>query len=267
MKNFNYSLFQTLVVLCCIVLQSCFKDVVLDEAAEPQLVLEGWIKEGETARIKINYSISRTSQEPFPTEDNASITLANSMGEFETLQLISPGIYEGNEIFGVPAVTYALKVIIGEEEYLAESTMPENSVISEFGEHFYSYGIDSLKFSNLNYNAVLGANTSLFALIDIRLNENLILSNDFLNFENPPDNEIFQEWQFSDFILGDKVTFEIIKPEYFIYDYLEKIEAHNAQAIGGLIIAPPENIIGNISNGALGYFSAMNLKKLEVIVE
>lgn len=248
---------------------SCTKviDVNLDNVA-PVMVVEANIT--DTAgpyQVRLNKTIDIDKDNNFPAVQNATVTMSDDAGNTETLQETAAGVYTGTAIQGVSGRTYTLTIATNDgETYTAVSTMPQKvtydslgmkAVTGFDGEVLYPtvYFTDPAGVENY-YRAVRYVNGipdgDLYIRSDQFSDGN---SRELILFAQGPPEE-------RNLMPGDVVTVELRCINEQMYDYLTE----RSEADGNSQAATPANPEGNISNDALGYFSAhtSDTKKLNL---
>jgi len=249
---------------------SCTKDihVNLNDAA-PQIVITGEVNNAAgpyLVRITktVNFSVSNT----FPPVSGATVKITDSTsGQTDLLTETSSGVYTTQLLpQGTPGHTYQLFISVGGQTYTAISTMPQ--IVS----------LDSVTFE---HKTDLGGTTI----------------NAIPNFQDPPgvanyysfteyiNNKLFNKaiFVFEDRLsdgryvtsplsmdsaylkTGDNLQLEMRCVDKNTYNYFNEfasiLDASNFQS------AAPANPVTNISNNALGYFSANTIQSKSVIVK
>lgn len=194
-----------------------------------------------------------------------------------------PGIYETAPDFsGIPGKTYHLTingVDINQdglfEKYTASSYLPEvNSIDSITLKYTFNSFFSGWEVQIWTYDPADKRNFYVFKtlinnrLVTDTLTELVIQNDDFFNgsftngitaqflLESKPDEKLNY---------GDTVTFEIngITQDYFNFLFEAQSESFGQNP---LFSGPPANISSNISNGALGYFTAYSIERASRVV-
>ena len=243
--------------LAAVVAGSCSEEIQLElDDGETRIVIEGAVS--STIRNQI-VRISTTSPYydslPVRPVRNAQVNIFDDMSSYDLIE-VQPGTYITNFSFGgKPGLEYRLKVEVGGEIYEASSTMtrvpaidslkftpdvdnPQLFNIGLFAQEnplpgdFYFWGV----FKDLIYQTT---NLSLLSYTsDELINGSYINGNSVQSVNAGP---------------GNRITLQMasIPKDYFNYciSVLQETVYND-----GLFEAAPENIEGNISNGALGFF-------------
>lgn len=246
----------------------CEKIVDLDyKSNQSKVIIEGNItNQPGPYFVKITKSVGLTETGAYPTIDNAVVSISDDAGNSETLTPQGNGIYHTNSLKGVEGRTYTLTVISEGQTYTAQSTMllqvPFDSIkveeVTLGGDTEYNLVPvykDPIEKGN-NYRFVLSVNNKL-------IKQHLVLNDDV---RNGLENTLKLEIDDSDFKLKpeDLISIEmqcIDKKVSLYYTTLALIA--NSGPGGG---TTPNNPPNNISNGALGLFSAHTVETKSVVI-
>jgi len=254
-KKFKYHLLIAAVVL--LAATSCQKvvDLKLDSAAT-QIVIEGNITNFRaTQTVTISQSVPFTNTNTFPPVSGATVTISDDKGNSYKLTE-SPtvhGTYTIANLAGKSGTTYTLTVVANGKTYTGSSTMP--------GTVFYqplSYSNDTFKAGSQlitvnfmdppnipnQYHFILYVNS-----VQVKT---IYVSNDQFTDGGSVDINLYQ----NDFTIakGDTILVEEqgIDQKMFNYWFSLSQQQDNGSGVGTTPANPPSNL----SNGALGYFSA-----------
>lgn len=237
---------------------SCEKTVELKyKDNQSRIIIEGNISnEAGPYFIKITKSIPLSVIGNYPTVDNATVTISDDAGNSETLISQGNGMYRTTATSGVEGRTYTLTVNAENQTYTAQSTMPQKVLFDSIkmekvimmGEAEYNlipvYN-DPLAKGN-NYRFVLTVNNKL---INQHFTQNDEVKNGVANTQRLEVND-------NDLKLktGDAVTIQMqcIDKKVSLYYTALALMADSGPGGGTTAGDPPTNI----SNGALGLFSA-----------
>jgi hypothetical protein len=244
---------------------SCEKVVYIDlNTTNPKLIVEANVtNQPGPYTVLLSHSVNYYDPNIFPAVTGASVIISDDDGNTETLTEVSPGKYQTSSIQGVEGRTYSLKIIADGNEYDAASTMP------------YRVAIDSVNFEQRDEG---NGYRVICKFIDPEGMANYyklqLSSNDTANLDST-DVRILADG-FADgqeltirygthLVVGDTVTVKlecIDKVTYDFYRTLPNVEGDIRQFMS----APPANPVTNLSNGALGYFAACAVSKVDTIV-
>ena len=256
-------------ILFIICLSSCKKIVQVNtNSAVVQLVIEGKITDQfENQTVTLSQTISYDDIERNPKISGAYVSVTDSKGNFFNFIEIEKGVYF-NKMQGVVGRTYNLKVNLGTKEYLASSTLPEVVEIDSLGvvtNNFFGrerinpivYFTDpkdqtNFYHFNLFVNGTISKRTYVASdrLTNGRVNEVQLFYDDEENTKLKP---------------RDKLTIEMECVDKNIYNYWYSLSQQSGN--GPNQGTTPANPTSNISNGALGYFSANTQQAITVTIK
>lgn len=256
------------IIVAALLFASCEKVIELNyKSNQSRIIIEGNItNEIGPYFVKITKSIGLTETETCPTIDNAVVTIHDDVDNSEVLIPQGDGIYSTSTLAGVEGRTYTLTVEVENQTYTAQSTMPhrvpfESIRVEEVtlgGEAEYNlvpvYN-DPIEKGN-NYRFVLSVN-------NILVKQHLVLNDDVRNgLENTLKLEINDDdlkLKSNDFISIEMQCID--KGVSLFYSALALIA--DSGPGGG---TTPNNSPNNISNGALGVFSAHTVETKDVTI-
>jgi len=264
-------------------LSSCTKiiDIELNSAMQ-RIVIEAKITDQSNPATVY---ITRTTDYFYPDQpekvSGAKVSLSTDSGEMEVLAEASPGVYQASQIQGSNGEKYYLKVEDGEQVYEATSILPTKVVIDslEYEPSFivsphHSTGgyMLNCRFTDpaeqTNYYTFNIFKTPIDTVVDQEfgppgMGDSRILVNDIIfngsqSLVNLSRQGLYQ--------VGDTILVELISIDQNTYSYLDQLN----EIIGGGMMfssSAPANPKNNLSNGAMGYFSAEAIDKRIVVIE
>ncbi|MFT3739737.1 MAG: DUF4249 family protein [Breznakibacter sp.] len=256
------------IIFIALVFTSCEKIVDLDyQGNQSQIVIEGNItNEAGPYYVKITKSIGLTDTGTYPTIDNAIVTISDNAGNGETLTPQGNGIYQTTTLNGVAGRTYTLTVEAENQTYTAQSTVPQQVP-------FDSIKVEELVFTGeKEYNLIpvyndpiaKGNNYRFVLSVNHKLVNQHFIQND--EVKNGVANTLRLEVNDDDLKLkaGDliNITMQCIDEKAALY-YKTVALAGDSGPGGG---TTPNNPPSNISNGALGLFSAHTAETKSVTI-
>lgn len=247
---------------------SCEKVVDLKYKDNPsRLVISGNItNEAGPYYVKISKSIKLTETGAYPLVNDAVVTISDDAGNSETLTSQGNGTYRATTLTGVPGRTYTLTVQAEGQTYTAQSTMqppvPFDSIkvekllsTGEIEYNFIPVYLDPVAKGN-NYRFVLTVNNKL-------INQHFVQNDDVKNgvvntvrLEVNTDDLEFKE--------GDQIDLTMECVDAKVYLYYKTLALMGDSGPGGG--TTPNNPQSNISNNALGLFSAHTVEKRSVVL-
>jgi hypothetical protein len=241
-----------LVTLVFAALFGCQKVIDVDlNSKDPQLIIEGNVTNiAQPYEVKITQTANFSDANTFPNVTDATVAIADNLGNVETLIQTKPGVYTTTTLIGVPGRTYKLTAIVNNKTYTASSTMP------------MFIKMDSLMLFKNPFNNELTVNSvaapvfkdtdglgNYYRFVEFK-NGKKTLGNYLFN-DNLSDGLLITNPLFSQNnkrVLGDTLRVEMHCVDKATYQYFNTIP----RTEGGAPANPESNIIG----GCLGYFSA-----------
>lgn len=242
------------------VLFSCQKviDLKLNTSAS-QIVIQGNVYDQLTPdTVRISESVNFDSTNVFPPVSGANVVISDNAGNAETLAEIFPGTYITSYLQGVPSRTYTLRVQVNGKTYTASSTMAAAVAIDSIYVQNSWFGKNKL----ISIEYTDPANTTNYyrfvEFINQKQQPGFYVASDMLTNGEQATYEILESD--TTLISGDKLTIWLESVDKNIYTYFHAANLNERQS------ASPANPPSNISNGALGYFSACSVKKKSIVV-
>ena len=261
----------TICLFAALGLSSCEKVIDIDlNTPETQLVIEGNITDQLMRQtIRISRSVPYTESNVYPPVSDATVTVTDNEGRAWNFVETQPGKYTSARFKGESFLTYTLRVTVDDAAYTATSTMPQAVKLDGLGLKVFTFGDEQNKQVEVyyqdpdrkanQYRYVMKVNglpvKRIFVENDRFTDGKEATSTLFYNPDN--DNEKLKE--------GDEVEVEmqsIDKPVY-TYWYAISQQTQNGPAAG----VTPANPPSNISNNALGYFSAHTTESRVLIIK
>ncbi|MDT8308456.1 MAG: DUF4249 family protein [Bacteroidales bacterium] len=253
-------------------------DLTLDKSFS-RIVIEGSITDEEKAHtVKLTTSTDYFYNQSAPPVTGAVVTISDSVNTF-LLSETSPGIYQTDtHVAGVPGKTYTLTIngvdINGDgntEQYTASEKMrfplildSITTAIQNPGQHPPLYNVSGWgqEPPTLNdaYQWVYYINGTL---ITDTLSKTIFTNDQLVNGSYIPGLMMFENIKAAP---GDTLTVETRSITQQYLDFLINLMTEtlwNMGSVGG----PPANIIGNVDNGGLGYFSARSVNRCSNVLQ
>ncbi|MFD2289115.1 DUF4249 family protein [Pedobacter petrophilus] len=251
-------------------LTSCTKIIEIDtKNAEAQIVIEGRIVDRLIEQqIIITKTVGYDEVGVYPKVPGATVKVTDSRGNNYIFTEKTPGVYV-NRMRGVSGVTYTMDVMAEGKNYQASSKMPNfvkldsigvisNSFFGEERKTAAAFLVDPAKESNA-YRFNLYVNGVFF--------DRIYVNNDRLTNGNNLRIQLFYEANDDDdegLKSGDSFSIEMEGIDSNIFDYWYVLSQQDGR--GPNQGTTPSNPPSNISNGALGYFSANTLQRINATV-
>lgn len=227
---------------------------------EPRLVIEGIISSSSsTSKVNISFTQDAYSNAQARTVAGARVIVSDDAGNSEVLKQSAPGVYLPSTIVGIPGRRYSLEVMLDGQEYSATSTMPPamslDSVKNVSSTSWFIFNTSRLRYYLTNkpgveeyclikaYNP--GSSSYVWTIYSDKYSDGqqvVLQSPDF----TPTNNTFFVE-----VISVDKPTYE------YFYSVREILDNGNL-SLPDLLGMDDFNPKSNLTNNALGYFSAQS---------
>ncbi|SIQ06868.1 protein of unknown function [Chryseobacterium sp. RU37D] len=250
-------------------LTGCEEIIELPLADESgKIVIEGEVDDAPGPyfiRITRSAKISDFIISDFPVVENAQVIIKDNHGQTETLKYQN-GYYVTKIFTTKPGDIYTLSVKADGIEYVATSQMPKKVYLDDL-----SYKVVSDQNANRYYilpvynDPVQKGNYYLFRMFERRYtNHDTALHNDDIGNGETNTKYLYSQ----NFFLGknDTVDVEMQCIDKPVFDYFKALPSVilNGDPSGGV---PPANPVSNISNGALGYFSAHTSDEKTIVLK
>lgn len=248
----------------------CTEEIEIDlDTTYERIVFDGRItNENKQHFVKITRSADYFYNQPAPKITGADVTISDGTNIF-TLTESEPGLYLTDSIQGVPGKTYTMEALFDGEIYTASSCM------------MHCDPIDSITFEAINSEWYKGWLYILIYAQEPADEENFYLWHVYRNDTLMTDT--LSEAYFSDdtFINGsyiygeavqwvkaehpDTITLEMHSLNEPYYNFVLEVLLETVWD-GGPFDGPPANISTNISNDALGFFTAYAVQRKTAVV-
>jgi translation initiation factor IF-1 len=252
---------------CLLFFTSCEKVIDLDlKENQSKIVIEGNItNEAGPYYVKITQSTVLSDTSKTPTIHNAVVAISDNQGTTETLTFIGNGTYQTKNLRGMVGRTYTLTVKIGTETYTAQSTMP------------VLVPLDTIKLATNTFGGEIDydfipvytdpATTGDIYRFLLTINEKLMKAHFILN--DQVENGVVNKQHLQNIMelklkTGDVVKIQMQKVDSKVGLYYTTLVQNTDTGPGGG--TTPNNPPNNISNGALGIFSAHTVQEKSVVV-
>jgi hypothetical protein len=251
---------------------SCKKEVHLDlDDAGAHIVIEGSVTDAAGPyTVAISRSVEFYADNSYPPVSGAAVRIIDNEGHSDSLIETSPGVYTTTTLQGKPGVTYTMSVRVQDTLYTAVSTMPfpvdldsitfrkagafGNKNIRAVPHYQDPPGIKNYYLFNEYINGIL--ETKDIFVFDDRLSDGRYITRDLRT-----QDDVMHE--------GDVVEVQMYCIDEPIFNYFDELDGSGGRGGAFNTAASPANPGSNISNGALGYFSAHTIRtrKAKVHIE
>jgi Domain of unknown function (DUF4249) len=245
-------------------LSSCEKviDLQLDDN-NSKIVIEGNITNQVGPHfVKVTKSVNFTESNNYPAITNAIVVVTDNVGQRDTLTYIANGNYKSNTLQGIAGRTYNLSVVAEGKTYNASSTMPLKVVLDTLRPLAITFGgtTNTEVIPVFTDPVALGNNYQFLLFRNKVLDKTYTVTNDNVNNGLQNQRPIFST-DF-DYEVGDTATVEMRCIDAVVYNYYFTLAQMASNGPGGG--TTPSNPPNNISNGALGIFSAHTTERKSI---
>ena len=273
-----------IIVVLMIVLQlnSCTEDIDLHlDEGEIKLVVEGYITTDTTTHTILLTQTTGYYYDKAPPPVTGARVIVDDGEKNIILTEQMPGVYQtANDFYGIEGKTYSLKIdltapINGFTEYSASAYMNYATILDsakvEFRPNFGEEGIwevkcwlqdssstDFYRFELLRNNVIITPNISDWIVTDDR----------FFNgqyIQGAPIAYLSQSEEDERLVSGDTLEVEIFRITKEYYDFISDAQSE-LRGSNPLFSGPGANIRSNISNGAIGFFTAYPISRAKFLV-
>ena len=257
-----------LLIICFIsivLLSSCEKVIDVDiKNATPVIVIEGVVtNRADSQVVKISRSTLFGQPNVFPAVRGAVVSITEDGIRKANLLESRPGVYVIRNIRGTPGHTYTLKVEVDGKTYTASSTMPGQVLIDTVALNSTNLLGNIRRTISLDYQDPPGIKNYYRCILKV----NGIPSKQYFLFDdNFTDGKRINQELFDfdlDIQKGDVTNIELHCVDPIVYRYWQGLDQN--QNRGGASTTPA-NPVSNISDGALGYFSAHTRQNKVVLI-
>lgn len=249
-RNLNYVLGLLLLTACV----ACEKVIDLNlNNADPVIVIDGGINDlVEVQAIRVSKTYKFTDPNHFNGVKGAKVSLKGSDGStINYLESSTPGLYQTTKLRGRYGVTYTMTVTSEGQTYTASSKMPARVALESLTFKELNFSGRKRNYIVANYTDPKGIENQYLSTIKVKGKvEYNSASEDRFNDGNKISDVLF--YQLDDLSKGDTLAVELrcIDRAVFKYFYSLGQNTGNGQPVA------PANPPTNLSNGALGIFSA-----------
>ena len=261
--------------VCALILtcafSSCQKVINIDlNSASPQIVIVGEVTDQTGPYVvTLSQTINFSNDNVFPTVSGAQVIIRDDAGNSETLSETSPGTYKTSSLQGTVGRAYSISVASQGKNYDATSVMPAAVNID-------TLTIDSTSSSGFGNSKKKNKSVRVLFQDPVGI-ENYYRFVEVVNGVQKPDffitsdrfkdgSEINYKVSVSDSSLnsGDLVTVTLQSIDKNTYEYFRTL--NQISSGGGFQTSTPGNPTTNLSNNALGYFSACSTRSKSIVV-
>lgn len=255
-----------LAIITVVMLLSCEKVIDLElKDAESKFVVEGNITDqAGPYYVKLSRSVPFDHGNNYPAITDAEVVIEDSEGVVDLLTHTGQGIYKTNLIEGIEGRTYNLKIVADGETYTASSTMPNAVELDSISLTTLTFGTKKTILLIPGYtDPISTGNYYKFNLfINGEEEKTYMVSSDAAN--NGEVNERPLRNTDKTIEPNDEVVIEMESINEIDYSYFFTLSQMGFKGpTGG---TTPTNPPTNISNGAIGLFSAHTVSKKSITI-
>jgi len=259
---------QTWIVALFLLLGSCTKviSVNLNNAA-PQIAIEGNVTNSlGPYLVQIIKTVNFSESNNFPPVSGAMVKITDSSaGLIDTLKETLPGIYSTQHLpIGIPGHTYQLFVAANGQTYSASSTMPQPVLLDSLTFQTNNGFGNSRTNPIVNFQDPAGiANYYTFTeYVNSKMINQVFVFNDRLSNGKYIRQQLFNDSSYLN--NGDTLRVQMNCVDNNVWNFFNTLDqvtnGNNFQSTA------PSNPLSNISNSALGYFSASTVNSKSTIL-
>ncbi|UFH32357.1 DUF4249 domain-containing protein [Chryseobacterium sp. C-71] len=263
-----------LIIISFFLLVGCEKEIDLDlDDQSGNIVIEANVTDqAGPYYVKITKSVAFTENNVYPAIKDATVVLSDNTGQTETLKYIGEGFYETKNFSAVSGRTYTLKVSAEGKEYIAQSKMPEAVLLDDLqqdsfmvaGELSYTllpiFTDPPVLGNRYLFSYTVNNSGKTFEAFTDNVNNGMLNQRPLL-LPNDDEDGVSEKTKVGDTI---NVEMQCIDTNVFTY-FSALLQIIDGGGPGGGIT--PSNPPSNISNGALGYFSAHTVSKKSYVIQ
>jgi hypothetical protein len=262
--------------LALVLLSSC-QDVInvsLNNAA-PQMVIEGSLSsQPDTVKVVLSRTTDYFNPGNIVPVTDAVVSISDDRGNSYQPASSQGGTYAFPNMSGLPDVTYTLKVQSQGTTYVATSQMPKAVAIDSLkvlpatdGDNenvLYCYIHDPAGVKNY-YRIIVYKNDSL--LTNNSTVPIIIFTDKYFDGRNTPLTVPSRRFGIKLFLPSDTLKVQLLSIDRSSYEFFKELRdiTNTGRFLGST--STPDNPDNNISNGALGYFSAWSVSEKTLVVK
>lgn len=275
MINYIYTVLKvTAIGIFSLLLLSCEEVIDLNLSDDtPRVVIEGGVTSlTEPYSVNLSWSKSYYSSEPQETISDALVIISDDRGVVDTLVSVGEGEYRTVKTVGEVGRGYTLSTEVDGVSYIASSYLNSPIAIDsisvnwtqfefwELSSEEQSEGEDDEEGYRVSVSFLDKESFTDYILFKLKINGEYI--SDIYLYNDTFTDGNYQEYIFygyTDVETNDTVSVEawtLTEDAYNFFNTSDDVIIDGDGGGGSMGAAPPDNPVSNISNGALGYFSA-----------
>jgi len=244
---------------------SCEKVINVNlDTAPNQIVVEGNITDkNEIQTVKITQSVPYTDQNVYPAVKGALVTVTDNVGNSWSFKEIEPGIYTVGPFKGITGRTYMLNVSVNNKVYTARSVMPRHVKMDSLSLKIITFEAKDYKQIQVHYKDPREEENQyrwIMKINNVQTRRIFVTNDRFTNGNRVSEVLYYTKEDNEPLVKGHKVWVEAQSIDKNIFTYWFTLSQQIMKGPGGGVT--PGNPPSNISNNALGYFSAHTTEAL-----
>lgn len=234
-------------------------DLELDQVKE-RIVIEGVVSDKPSAsNVKISFTESIYTRSNPKSAGGATVILSDDHGNSEFLRESQPGVYTPTTIVGTVNRDYRLRVILDGMEYSATSRMPGTMVLDSVRASAPAYDILFGYATTLTYYLTNKPGVEEYCMIRALHQNGSTISWMLFSDKHSDGKQVALESSLSTSSTIIRVELIAIdKAAYEFYRTLRELVGEDGMEVPDVLRMNEYNPRSNISNNALGYFSAQS---------
>lgn len=245
---------------------SCQRVIDIDIShSDEKIVIEGKLTNvSGTQTISISKTVAYNDANVYPPVTGATVSISTATGTLTSFKETQPGQYTVANFRGRSGTAYTMTVKIGDKTYTATSAMPTQVTLDSLNISGIAVGKKTVKTVSAFYkdppDQVNQYNFLLF-VNGVQVKQ-VFTINDNLTNGRIVNSTLYQ--YDIELKTGDKVEVEMQCIDKYVYNYWFNLSQQGGNSPANS--ATPSNPTSNISNGALGYFSAHTVQRKSIMV-
>ena len=277
----KYHFFNCLIIIA-LTLQSCTERMEIEtEEGFIRLVVDGSISTEKTKHtVRLTTTEGYFSGQPFTPVTSATVTITDGYAVYPLRETGSGKYQTMSGVFGIPGRRYRLNIKLsksvgGYTEYSAETDLLPPAKLDSVSVKFYpdwdeqgmwevkGYFQDSPDPDYYRFLLYRNGNSMTNSLSDWYITDDFFFNGKYLRgttlgwLSQHQEHEALQK--------GDTLTAEV---QVLHADFARFLLGMKSNLYGSnpLFSGPPANVKGNITNGAIGYFSAYSISRAQMVI-
>lgn len=261
----KYSTYPLIFAFLCL-LTACEKVIdikVNDDTGK--LVIEGQINNSTTQQeFKLTRNVSFSSGNSYPAVTGATIIVHDDSQNEYVFREGTAGTYVAKDFTGIPGKTYRMEVRVADQNYTAQSQMPQIVLLDSIVTEMPQFGDKDTRNIKVYYKDPADQENQyrFVVFVNDKQTKDILATNDDFNNGNQVSLTIYLNDEDLKIYPGDKIRVEMQCIDKAMYKYWYSLMQ---QSGGGGIT--PSNPPTNISPTVLGYFSAFTTSTKNTVVK